>query len=73
MKMYTYEKICEEVESGVKHMVLNIKRNEFGVVDRCLHGYFNVKVGDCEDFWAMGDCKEVDVEKTKNAGRLSTL
>ncbi len=54
-------------------MVLNTKRNVVGKVDMCRHGYFNVKVEGGEEVWAMADCKEIDVEKTKNTGRLSTF
>lgn len=73
MDVYTYEEISKDIQSGVEHMVLNVKLNVVGKVDMCRHGYFNVKVGNGEEVWAMADCKEVDVEKTKNTGRLSTL
>jgi hypothetical protein len=73
MDMYTYEQIRKDVESGIKHMVLNIKKNEFALVDMCRYGYFNVKRGDGEEIWAMGDCKEVDAEKTNATGLLSTM
>ena len=73
MDTYTYEKIVKDVESGVEHMVLNIERNVVGKVDMCRHGYFNVKVEGGEEVWPMAKCKEIDVEKTKNTGRLSTF
>lgn len=73
MDVYTYEKICKDIEAGKKHMVLNVKKNETGVVDMCSHGYFNVTVGGGEEVWPIADCKEVDVEKTKRTGRLNTV
>ncbi|MDG5468729.1 hypothetical protein P9J64_10420 [Deltaproteobacteria bacterium IMCC39524] len=73
MDTYKYEKIVKDVESGVEHMVLNIERNVVGKVDMCRHGYFNVKVEGGEEVWPMAKCKEIDVEKTKNTGRLSTF
>ncbi len=73
MDVYTYEKICKDIEAGKKHMVLNTEHNETGVVHMCSHGYFNVMVGDGEEVWPIAECKEVDVEQTKRTGRLNTL
>jgi hypothetical protein len=70
MDVYTYERICKDVKSGIKHMVLNTETNMSGVVDLGQHGFFNVKVGDGEEVWPLEKCAEVDVEETKRTGRL---
>lgn len=73
MKGYLYDKICEDVKEGINHMVLNVDKNETGIVHMCNHGYFNVQVGHGEEVWPVDSCEEVDVEKTRLTGRLSTL
>lgn len=73
MNIYMYDKISEDVKSGISHMVLNVEKNETGIVHMCNHGYFNVQVGHGEEVWPVENCEEIDVEKTRLTGLLSTL
>lgn len=73
MNGYMYDKICEDVNAGIDHMILNVEKNETGIVHMCNHGYFNVRIGHGEEVWPVESCEEVDVEKTRLTGLLCTL
>ncbi len=63
MDIYTYEKICKDLESGGKHTVVNEDTKILGEVHMCNHGYFNVKVGHGEEVWASEKCREIEPDE----------
>lgn len=69
MELYEYEKICKDLESGIKHFVLNTETKETGEVHMGRHGYFNVKVGQGEEVWPIDKCKEIEAETAKSKKR----
>jgi len=73
MNGYMYDEICRDVKEGKDRMVLNVDKNESGLVHMCSHGFFNVQVRHGEEVWPIDKCEEIDVEKTRLTGRLSTL
>jgi len=63
MDTYTYEKIAEDLKSGIKHNVVNEETHVMGEVRLCNHGYFNVHIGNGEEIWASNKCREVTAEE----------
>ncbi len=60
MELYDYEKICKDVENGIKHEVLNTETGEKGIVHLCNHGYFNVGIAGGEEVWPIDKCKDAE-------------
>ncbi|MDH3999362.1 MAG: hypothetical protein OET90_11055 [Desulfuromonadales bacterium] len=59
MNVYSYEKICADLQAGQKHTVANEESKVMGEVTMCNHGYFNVHIGPGEEVWDSAACLEV--------------
>ena len=57
MNTFTYEKVCEKLETGEKPRVTNTENHETGEVYMCQHGFFNVHVGHGSEVWRSDQCE----------------